>query len=813
MSLDEFNGVRSNIYDTPTEMSYSDASRTRTFIFGTAKQGPRHTPVSPIFNKPETTFGDVPTDASFETSLVRGFYEFARMVPNNPDVALIRVGDIAAASISLYENKYITSGDLSFTEEDDLPAMSMWLRAVNEGEEYNAATVDVTEDDEGFPVHFQIDLPDGTQAAYNLSRTPGAPGVASSVSELVALINANANLQGKVYAGYDALEKSYDLTITESGSVVDRIYDIAPAAGELNASWGDKMIAISEAYIEKEIVELADAGDVSFEFEVAPLKDLDGPDALSQFIRVSELEEILSVSAGYAGRSDITANLFCKTVVGWDNSYSIAGNVDHDWTFALYVKRNGSTTYTQIENSDGTMDGDKFTLDATAGTVVLHETLSVGDRWFASYRYEVSYSEAKLRSELVSGSDRSYFIYGDQVIFGAAQPTDVYIYYTTRVPFDDGDIDIIDARTATIEFKNAANLPDAGDTVTIVYTYEPELPAATGKVLGTGVTQPGSFSGGSDGRLLSKKDYLKAVKTAMQAVELYPRKQIIVMGLHLDDTETGPNEETGLPESKPTNWFTTVLPYVERASNFVSECSLMIPVRPLTSLTQDSINAWLEKLMNNSSSDLNRPANIIDSIDNFRADVPLGVFVVSIPEVLSGRRYFANPACILGGQKSTLSFKESMTNRALPGSINDLGVKIFNAEVIGKLNQKRYTTAVVDYNGRYVWADAPTLGVKNYSQFDRQFVRDGVYYAVELARSVAQPYIGKPRLPEFLTKLRLDINKALDSMVPDFLSSFFVQIVPVADGFITGKTKFRLLLTTAKEIRQVILETYVRLAE
>ena len=73
MSLDDFNGVRSSILDQGTPPPAVNISRDRTFIFGTAKRGPRHTPVSPTTANVRSIFGDVPLDSSFDTSLVRGY--------------------------------------------------------------------------------------------------------------------------------------------------------------------------------------------------------------------------------------------------------------------------------------------------------------------------------------------------------------------------------------------------------------------------------------------------------------------------------------------------------------------------------------------------------------------------------------------------------------------------------------------------------------------------------------------------------------------------------------------------------------------
>ena len=83
MALDDYNGVRSTIIDewqTPVAVAMT---RNGTFIFGTAKQGPKNTPVSVSSENVREVFGDVPTDASFDTNAVRGFFEFAQASPND----------------------------------------------------------------------------------------------------------------------------------------------------------------------------------------------------------------------------------------------------------------------------------------------------------------------------------------------------------------------------------------------------------------------------------------------------------------------------------------------------------------------------------------------------------------------------------------------------------------------------------------------------------------------------------------------------------------------------------------------------------
>jgi hypothetical protein len=501
--------------------------------------------------------------------------------------------------------------------------------------------------------------------------------------------------------------------------------------------------------------------------------------------------------------------------VGWDSSYLITGNSEDEdtWTPVVKVKRNGLSTLATLAdtnytiNIDGTIDIAE--LDSNGDP----KALSLGDKYYVTYRYEVSYLEAKLRSELVSGSDRSYFIFGTSIIFGAPQPTDVIALYTTNVHFTSKDIEVSDTRNSILKFINAANLPEVGDIVKLDLQFEPELPAVTGSIIATGITQNGAFVGGDDGRMLTKKDYMKAVKEAMIATSIYPRKQNVIMGLYLDDVEYGPNDETGLPELKPMNWFTDIFPIIDDISDNVSECSLKIPVRPPTSLTVDAQNVWIDKLINNSTTDLNRAANIIDSISYFKADVIVGAFKVAIPNVLSGVQYFANPAVVYAAMTSQLKPGESMTNRGIPGSILGLGVNIQSKAIIGQLNAKRYTSAIVSHTGKLVIADAPTLGRRNESQFDRQFVRESIFTAIEVARVAAEPYIGKPRRTEYLTAMKKDVLKALSYLSPDILSDFYVEVMTVDGGYITGETMLKMVLTTAKEIRTVRLDTYVKLSQ
>lgn len=818
MSIEDYSGVRSTIIDEGTPPLSGLVSRNSIFLFGVASSGPIGEPVWLGGRKPEDVFGPVTNDASFDMSLVRGFYEIEQSSKNTPDVALVRVGRTAPATIEMYENQAYQSGDLSYTLDTDGDlSPSITISAVSEGTEFNGSKVTVTGDSEAddgglYPVYMRIELTDGSTVGFNLAKTIGAPGTYSNVSGLVNAINRNPNLAGKIQASFVPLETSVDITIDYE--VTDPVpagikteYDIA-SSGQANVSFGDKIVSIVSASVSRNVAMQMEAGTLTYELPVVPEKDLDGPATISEFIRTSNVENVLNVSAANAGITGIVRNLFCKGVSGWDNTYSIAGDAEHDWDFVFYVRRTGYTNLTVLGS-------DKYTLNASTGTITINETLKAGDVYFATYRYKVNYSEAKLRSDLVTGSDRSYFIFGDRIVFGAEQPAPMYVYYTANEYMDGGDVSIIDRPNGIIQFNNVSALPAIGETVTLVIKYEPELPAPSGAVLTSlngSVVQPGSITGGKDGRMVSKADYTRALRLAMQSVDIYPRRSMVVMGMWMDETVDGYNAETGLKEKVPLNMVSEVIPYLERSSKYTNECELNLPVMPPLGLSQTQQNEWIDRLINSSATDFSRPANIIEGINNFRIQAPVGVLLGSHPAINNGRLYSYNPACVYAAFKAELPFNESAMKSFIPGNIQDVGVKIFNADTIGSINAKRYTAATVNIKGQYTWEDSPTLAIRNRSVYDRQFVRDTVYLAVNMAREACERYIGKPRQNAYLQAMRKDVGKALELLVPDVLTDIYVKVIPVADGYITGRTKLRMILETTKETRVIDIETVASLA-
>jgi len=801
MANDSFNGIRSEIIDRGTPQVPTGISPNATFIIGTATKGPVDTPVriEPGMDVREM-FGDVViTGLGFDTSLVRGFYEFTDSAVGNVEVALIRAGYVSRSSISLYEYEG-GSGEMAATIVVDSngtthPAYSLTIESVSESSELNGSVVRVSADENGDPAYLSIELTDGSTATFQISPTLVGANVINNVSTLVDRINASSALSGKVIASYTPIERSVDITIeADSNSGAVTAYNIG------GGSWGDKLVGIMRAYVPGSVTDTFEAGILTETLSAVPDKVLDaGTPTISAFYRTVNNEAVLTVGPTLVGVTNKNVTLNCASVPGWNSAYGLDDVV-------VKVKRNGSTTYSVLT------EGTDYTINETTAVLTIAGPLSIGDSYFVTYTYKVAYTEAKLRSELQEGNDRAYFIAGDQIVFGAAQPFQLTVEYSANREIPLSQIAIVDKASATIEFSDPTQLPAIGETVTVVLRHEPELPAPTGTVMTTGQVQPGSMSGGSNGIPSTLNAYKKALTKALRAIDLYPRRHNVIMGMYLDDVESGYNQETGLPETVPASVHDTVLPFIERSSNLAGECDVEIPVRPLTVLTPAAINEWITKLTVTSATDLTRPANIISGINEFRAEAPVGCFLYRNTNINNGREYFANPATIYAGFKAGLTYKESAVHKQVPASVRDLGVKIFNADIISSLNDMRYTVAVLNAAGEMIWADAPTLASSR-SQYARQFVRDTVFLAVSLAREAAAPYIGKPRLPQYLTTMRKDIYSAVSVLVPDAIGNLYVELIPTQSGYINGRTAIRLVIDTAVEIRRVDILTYVNLMQ
>lgn len=833
MALDDFNGTRSIIIDRINQTFQTPATANGVLVIGTARKGPKNQIIRAQDEDVEEIFGSAPNDPSFDTSAVRAYYEVSRPTANGVDAFIMRVGDATKATLNLWESQGLGgtgfggpgTGDFSFTEDTVNNELTFALinEALVEGSEANNGRIEVTDED-GIPSSITFETPDGIRKTYALDPFGSNPNALSNVREIAQTFNADEDWSKWYVTRYPVLRQS-ELEVTVQVDANGGRYIEIDGGTQ---SYGDKLDTLEEVAIrETDATDDVPFGVTSFGLSSVPDKDdNDTTVTIDQFIRTVEDERAFVVEAPQVGQSVFSSNLLLgQANARWDGNigfvYETDENDDNFDNFQLeIVKPNGNrilvpklapdTSTIYSVNASGQLNVD-LTNFAT------QTSFQLGDIFVATYNYGAFYKEANLRSQLETGNEFSYFVKGPEIIFGASTTLQVQVVYETKRVFDPADINVTDTQNIIVYFINPLTRPDVGDTVLMTYSYLPELPASSSEILDkpdtTSVVQPSGFRGGDDGRLVGKVRYKELVSEALDLIELYPFKQIFIGGAYLDDAVEGYDDETGLPAVIPVNWGGMLIPKLARRSYLVKEVVCNIPVRAPEQFTPEAQNDWFDRLLNNDNNDVARGANQIDALlgpDSFRLNILAGAPIVAVSQLLGGTQYVGNPAAIYTGMRQDLPVEESHTNALIAPFVLDLGVKTLNAEVIGNMNAKKYTFMTIDAAGNLLIADAPTASIRG-SNFDRQFVVDATYAAIEIARVVSGRFIGLPRSPENVLAMKNKVNRELQYLVPRVFQNIQANVIDVPEGSITGRTKLGLSMVTSREIRRVDIETRITL--
>jgi len=408
---------------------------------------------------------------------------------------------------------------------------------------------------------------------------------------------------------------------------------------------------------------------------------------------------------------------------------------------------------------------------------------------------------------LVRGSNRSYFVFGKDIIFGAPLTTDVDIYYNAEIIYEIGpDVIVQDSDTVTIEFINAANMPEIGDEVYVQYEYEPELPAMSGYQYPDGRIQVAGISGGSAGTSMSVFDYKNIVRKAFEESEN-------LQGAYFDDNVSGYNYNTGMPEQQNIGWHELLKNVTDIKSTYVSECEAIITARPITPNELQSsagYNNWLKRMTVVSASNPLNTANVAKAIVDFRLVVTVGEVLGSgVPSKLEYPLYTPN---LIAAMKSELPRGQTLTNKQLPGNNTRMRFLIKSAKDINALNGMRYTTLGIETSGlldetnsTVKIMDAPTMAQAG-SQFDRQSTYASMIAGLIVIRRTLKPFIGQYLDGVMLRTIDTRLNSELQGLVPDVLRAFLVTVNATRDQILAGTTKVTFNAVTGSEIRRFLVE-------
>jgi len=808
------NYVESNINQELVQVETPDNTSNATLIIGTAREGKTGVLTKVASGDARDKFGDVPTGSDFETNAVHAALAIqASTASRNKEMYVYKVGDSASAELTLYENQYTTTGDTSFSKDDDGNAIvSIVFEANSEGNEANSISA-IVRGESGLPSSVVITLPDGYSRVFAIDPFGVRPGIPQNVADLALLVNEDTTLSNAITLSYSILRKSNHTLAVQAGS--DNYIEVGPSPTALNESWGDKLVDIESIKQEVEQTDVLEMAKISQRLTYAPDKD-ESPSTAT----IKEFTKIVEDESHSAAPTDLGQGTFSRTLaisdpsLGWDED---DGNVTD-----MAVVYNRSGILTELSEAAGPgLAGWEYAsgvIDVNLTTAL--DTVQLNDKIEISYKFSAYIVEANVRSELITGNENSYFVAGSDIVFGAAPSLGIEVTYDAIKTFQPADINVDDFDTIRISFINPDNAPDEDDEVAITFTYLPELPAPSGTTI-TGDTitriQGSALAGGTSGSLVDKQRYRELVETALDDTMMVPFRRVIISGALLDDTVAGIDQETGLAGLVNLNWSDLLSTKLAYKSRVAGECHTVIGVRPISTQRlasgQGGINEWLYELLEDFDDPFS-PASQMAALDAYHVDVALGASLCSDSTILGGAQYVENPAYIVTGMQLDNSLAQSLIRSPVPGFVKRLLVTFPAGLTVGRLNTARYSTLIVNARGDIKIGDAPTASDPR-KTLARQLVRDTVFATLRIARDIAETFIGLRRDARTIglmqSKINRDVSRAMITQEPQLLTFFNAEVLPTPGGYITGETRMRLVMETSVEIRTVVFETTVKL--
>lgn len=787
-------GVQSELIEEQVRTESLPPSPNTILIFGTAEKGELLSPTRVTSANIESVFGKSINDPYRKYDLVKGFHEIVGSMPGT-EVIAVRIGNAKKAKLDLYESQ-LTSGDYS---PQSVETVSLTIEALTEGIEGNDILVTVYGNDTSaapLPSRLVISLPNGVTKDFDLVSTYKTP------SSIAVAINADTDLSAYVRATSNVLEESDVVTVLQldgglSGQI-ETTYDLS----EKN------IIDITSVYTNGsyEDAESIVAGRSSATLAKIPTKvsDENTPTVTAFWSKVVSEKIESSVGPGVTASSLILAS---AAETGKDPKW-VYGDAD-SITDLVLTKVNSSGTSSVISAED-------YTVNQNTGAITFDTELDAGDSVYAAYAYKTQFVEAKLRSQLQIGNPYSYFVTGSEIIFGAAQVRPLTATYLTNSQHTISSTDLVNG---TITFALDGTEPAVGDSVTVNYVFEPELPSVTGKVANPENTrvQLGQLAGGSTGRKMTPPEYYAALEKGYLAADSVPCRIVIPQGVYVDDVMEGLDFETGLPATVNAGFHTQLSRFVQRHSQYVSECTGIISVRPMSSTNPSAPSLlekeeWYKNLVTVSTTDGTVAANVASAINDYHLVVTVGDLILSHPSVAGGRLYVEGAHNIVGAMKLNHDNLSSIITRTLPSTlIRGMQYKIKSSDRINAINGMRYTLITEDSDtGALKIAAAPTMASAT-SQFRKQYNLDITIEAVNIVRRHVKRFIGQPNKQSTREAMKRLAEQKLQELSPDKLIAATVNIIADRNQAINGNLQIDLLLVTAVEIERINIRTRLEL--
>ena len=794
-------------------------------IIGTSSRGPVNQPVRiTSLESAQRIFGP-----ATKGTLVRGFSEVYFSPGGNKDIRLCRLSNGKVASLALEESSSVVLENLpTYVNEEAVTALT--IEANEPGDIYNSVT-------------FRSEIVDGQLSVigYNpvtevetvipYDPTGVTTGSVSDVTTLANAINLDSNLGGIVSAEVNELNMTGTFTLTDddvaaSGTIATALGDtivldlgealdtddtgddgygdgVIVAPSGIPVTSGNRTIRLNSVYeLDDILVELDTAGKSSVQLDY-PSQVLTGTTTAKPFLDMDG--EVSGAGVGihlvvdsYIGTGDASTKAF---------SFTAYEAIDPD-TFVL--KR------TSASGSTITVDASQYTLTMVGGSVnayiamVTFATLAAAPA--TSSILTVTYDSEEfsltqvttLQACILSSSYKTYFVAGDTITWGTAQPCDIRIYYSAKKTYDiDVDVTIYDAAKGQVHFTNPDKQPsytdDAGTEIYIDWDYQPEWVN-----LSSGAR---ALQGGSNGIIMNNAVKYKLLTACYTALADYEADCVVLMNTYLDDTKTIYDSETGVPVSVNAGFAYQFETYLASLQDGVNETYGVIAVKGATSAKLEDITDWYTNLTTVSTSDLTAAANVMVTAD-YRH-----ISIVAFEPVVSNQAvsfpYVTTGEAIYAGMLIKLPISSGPTNKSLGSQVIACRYKL-SARQLDALTGGRFVTTKLDTNGEWKITDGVTAAALT-SDYTRWTTLKITFESMDVVRSIGKPFIGELFNPAKKAALETGIQKGL-MMLKDAgaLRNFDFKIEQTAQERAAGIARIPLILYPEFELRRI--ETIVTLS-
>ena len=400
--------------------------------------------------------------------------------------------------------------------------------------------------------------------------------------------------------------------------------------------------------------------------------------------------------------------------------------------------------------------------------------------------------ETSLAAVQATNSYRSYFIAGDKIYFGTAQPADMKIIYQAKLTFRIGsDVVLTNAKDGKISFTGIDVDTSTIKHIGLDYTYQPEW---------VDLSAAKSLQDGSDGIEMTNNEKYKLLANLYDAIADYPVEVIALMNTYLDDTKIVYDDETGLPVEVNAGFAEQLNEHLESLMDGVSETCGVIAVKPAASPRIDDVKNWYRNLTETSMSDRNRAANVMAGLNARLLNVVvyepiIANNIVNFPYATTGEAHYA-------GMISKLAPASAPTNKPLGAEVIALRYNL-SARQLNTLAGYRYVAGRVIPGVGNVICDAVTAASSD-SDWTRLTSFRIVAAAMKAIRSVARPFIGEGFSAAKRAALDSAITTTLGKMKEDgSIIDYNFSIEQTPEEFVSGSVRIPLEIRPAFELRVI----------